>query len=53
MTAISAQQGVEHDNMNVLVLGGRTVSVELARRGPASAVKRAFRNTADSSWAVN
>ena len=26
----SAQQGVEHDNMNVLVLGGRTVSVELA-----------------------
>jgi transaldolase/glucose-6-phosphate isomerase len=27
----SAHQGVEHDNMNVLVLGGRVVGVELAR----------------------
>src|SRR6516162_8527092 len=27
----SAHQGVEHDNMNVLVLGGRIVGVELAR----------------------
>src|SRR5262249_54984826 len=27
----SAHQGVEHDNMNVLVLGGRVVGFELAR----------------------
>ncbi len=27
----SAHQGVEHDNMNVLVLGGRVVGIELAR----------------------
>jgi transaldolase/glucose-6-phosphate isomerase len=27
----SAHQGVEHDNMNVLVLGGRIIGVELAR----------------------
>ena len=27
----SAHQGVEHDDMNVLVLGGRIVGVELAR----------------------
>lgn len=27
----SARQGVEHDNMNVLVLGGRVVGIELAR----------------------
>jgi ribose 5-phosphate isomerase B len=27
----SARQGVEHDDMNVLVLGGRIVGVELAR----------------------
>ena len=27
----SAHQGVEHDNMNVLVLGARVVGVELAR----------------------
>lgn len=27
----SARQGVEHDQMNVLVLGGRVVGVELAR----------------------
>ncbi len=27
----SAHQGVEHDNMNVLVLGSRVVGVELAR----------------------
>ena len=27
----SAHQGVEHDDMNVLVLGGRVVGVELAR----------------------
>jgi RpiB/LacA/LacB family sugar-phosphate isomerase len=27
----SARQGVEHDNMNVLVLGSRVIGVELAR----------------------
>ncbi|HEY1233502.1 MAG TPA: ribose 5-phosphate isomerase B [Candidatus Binatia bacterium] len=27
----SAHQGVEHDDMNVLVLGGRVIGVELAR----------------------
>ncbi len=27
----SAHQGVEHDNMNVLVLGSRVIGVELAR----------------------
>src|SRR5574342_428388 len=27
----SAHQGVEHDNMNVLVLGGRVVGIELSR----------------------
>ena len=27
----SAHQGVEHDDMNVLVLGGRVVGVEIAR----------------------
>ena len=33
----SAHQGVEHDDMNVLVLGGRVVGIELARE-----VTRAF-----------
>jgi transaldolase / glucose-6-phosphate isomerase len=27
----SAHQGVEHDDMNVLVLGGRVIDIELAR----------------------
>ena len=27
----SAHQGVEHDDMNVLVLGGRVIGVETAR----------------------
>src|SRR3974377_577665 len=35
----SAHQGVEHDDMNVLVLGGRIVGVELARE-----LVRAFLN---------
>ena len=35
----SAHQGVEHDDMNVLVLGGRVVGVELARE-----LSRAFLN---------
>ena len=29
--AYSAHQGVEHDNMNVLCLGGRVIGVELAK----------------------
>lgn len=29
--AYSAHQGVEHDNMNVLVLGSRVIGIELAR----------------------
>ena len=29
--AYSAKQGVEHDNMNVLCLGGRIVGIELAK----------------------
>jgi RpiB/LacA/LacB family sugar-phosphate isomerase len=29
--AYSAHQGVEHDDMNVLVLGGRIIGIELAR----------------------
>jgi transaldolase/glucose-6-phosphate isomerase len=35
----SAHQGVEHDNMNVLVLGGRVIGIELARE-----IIRAFLN---------
>jgi transaldolase / glucose-6-phosphate isomerase len=35
----SAHQGVEHDDMNVLVLGGRVVGIELARE-----LTRAFLN---------
>ena len=31
MTRYSARQGVEHDDMNVLVLGARVIGVELAR----------------------
>jgi ribose 5-phosphate isomerase B len=27
----SAEQGVEHDNMNVLCLGGRVIGIELAK----------------------
>src|SRR5215475_12887184 len=53
----SAHQGVEHDDMNVLVLGGRVVGVELARElihaflnarfsGEARHVRRLARMTA-------
>lgn len=31
MDAYSAHQGVEHDDMNVLVLGARVIGIELAR----------------------
>ena len=40
----SARQGVEHDDMNVLVVGGRVIGVELARE-----VARAFASAAFSS----
>jgi transaldolase/glucose-6-phosphate isomerase len=38
----SAHQGVEHDNMNVLVLGGRIVGVELARELIGAFLKARF-----------
>jgi transaldolase/glucose-6-phosphate isomerase len=38
----SAHQGVEHDNMNVLVLGGRVVGVELARELIGAFLKASF-----------
>jgi transaldolase/glucose-6-phosphate isomerase len=38
----SAHQGVEHDDMNVLVLGGRVVGVELARELIGAFLKARF-----------
>jgi transaldolase / glucose-6-phosphate isomerase len=38
----SAHQGVEHDDMNVLVLGGRVVGVELARELVEAFLKASF-----------
>ncbi len=38
----SAHQGVEHDNMNVLVLGGRVVGIELARELIGAFLKASF-----------
>ena len=38
----SAHQGVEHDNMNVLVLGSRVIGVELARDLAAVFLKATF-----------
>jgi ribose 5-phosphate isomerase B len=40
----SAHQGVEHDNMNVLVLGSRVVGVELAKDLAATYIKVVFTN---------
>ncbi len=40
----SAHQGVEHDNMNVLVLGSRVIGVELAKDLAATFVKAVFTN---------
>ena len=40
----SAHQGVEHDNMNVLVLGSRVVGVELAKDLAATYIKAVFTN---------
>src|SRR5438046_4539302 len=38
----SARQGVEHDDMNVLVLGARVIGIELARELVASFVAAEF-----------
>src|SRR4029078_1161882 len=38
----SAHQGVEHDDMNVLVLGGRVVGSELARELVAAFLNATF-----------
>jgi len=40
----SAHQGVEHDNMNVLVLGSRVIGVELAKDLAAIYLKAVFTN---------
>ncbi len=40
--AYSAHQGVEHDDMNVLVLGSRVIGVELARELVSAYVHAAF-----------
>jgi RpiB/LacA/LacB family sugar-phosphate isomerase len=40
----SAHQGVEHDDMNVLVLGARVIGVELARELVKSFLKAQFTN---------
>jgi transaldolase/glucose-6-phosphate isomerase len=42
----SAHQGVEHDDMNVLVLGGRVVGVELARELVAAFLNAHFNGEA-------
>src|SRR5881392_1042443 len=48
----SAHQGVEHDDMNVLVLGGRVVGVELARELARALVNplRALQVFGQSVW---
>lgn len=38
----SARQGVEHDDMNVLVVGGRVIGVELAREVARAFVSASF-----------
>jgi ribose 5-phosphate isomerase B len=40
----SAHQGVEHDNMNVLCLGGRVVGIELAKELINAFLKAQFSN---------
>ena len=40
----SAHQGVEHDNMNVLVLGSRVIGVEIAKDLAAAYVKAVYTN---------
>jgi RpiB/LacA/LacB family sugar-phosphate isomerase len=38
----SAHQGVEHDNMNVLVLGSRVIGIELARELTTAFLRASF-----------
>ena len=45
----SAHQGVEHDDMNVLVLGGRIIGVELAREITAAFLAARFSGEARHS----
>jgi ribose 5-phosphate isomerase B len=40
----SAHQGVEHDNMNVLCLGGRVIGIELAKELVSVFLKARFNN---------
>jgi len=40
--AYSARQGVEHDDMNVLVLGGRIIGIETAREATRQFVEAQF-----------
>ncbi len=40
----SAHQGVEHDNMNVLCLGGRIIGIELAKELVVAFLKAKFSN---------
>jgi RpiB/LacA/LacB family sugar-phosphate isomerase len=40
----SAHQGVEHDDMNVLVLGSRIIGIELARELVRTYLKAEFSN---------
>ncbi len=40
----TARQGVEHDNMNLLCLGGRVIGVEMAKELIASFLKADFLN---------
>src|ERR1700677_4098439 len=40
----SAHQGVEHDNMNILVLGSRVIGVELAKELAGTFLRAVFSN---------
>jgi ribose 5-phosphate isomerase B len=40
----SARQGVEHDNMNILCLGGRVIGIELAKELILAFLKAEFKN---------
>lgn len=40
----SAHQGVEHDNLNILCLGGRVIGIELAKELVAAFLKAEYRN---------
>jgi ribose 5-phosphate isomerase B len=40
----SAHQGVEHDNLNILCLGGRVIGIELAKELVSAFLKAEYRN---------